>query len=104
MKMGKERLYDIRTNTTMRVDYGTMNLVPEVEVIILSVHPEYKITTKAKEQFISKGNGLTETRIVTSLAGINEIIGQLQATAASLAQFDQLASGLNKVIEQSKVK
>lgn len=102
--MAKERLYDIRTNTTMRVNYETMNLEPEVEVIILSVHPQYRITTKGKEQYIEKGNGLTETRIVTSLAGINEIIGQLQATAASLAQFDQMAAGLNKVIEQAKAK
>lgn len=101
--MAKESLYEIRTNTTMRVNYDTMNLVPEVELIILSVYPEYKVIKKGKEQFIEKAHGLTETRIVTSLKGINEIIGQLQATAASLAQFDQLASGLNKVIEQSKV-
>lgn len=102
--MSKERLYDIRTNTTMRVNYETMSLEPEVEVIILSVHPQYKITTKGKGQYIEKGNGLTETRIVTSLAGVNEIIGQLQATAASLTQFEQMAAGLNKVIEHAREK
>jgi hypothetical protein len=98
----KEQLFEIRTNTNMLVNYDTFKLTPEIELIFLTHHPEYKVITKKGKQFIEKSHGITEVRIATTLSGINKIIGQLQATAAGLQQMEQLSEVLNKVIEQSK--
>lgn len=100
--MKKEKLYEIRTNTSLTVDYETLRLVPEIELIFLTSHPEYRVLTKKGEQYIEKSAGISETRITTSLSGVNKIIGQLQATAAALQTMDQLSAGLNSVIEQSR--
>jgi len=100
--MSKEQFHEIRSNTTFAVDYGSMTLVPSIELIFLNVHPEYEVVRKGRDQFIERGHGLTETRIHCSLKQINAIIGELQAAAASLQVFDQMAAGLNKVIEQAR--
>jgi len=100
--MTKQTLYDIRTNTYFTVNYDDLNLVAQIEVILLATHPAYEIVRKGNKSMIEKGHKLQETRFVTDLRGINELIGQLQATAASLQVFEQMQAGLNKVIEQAK--
>lgn len=100
--MNKQHFHEIRSNTTFSVNYDDLNLVPTVELIFINVHPKYKVVTKEEKQFISKGHGLTETRIHCTLDQINHIIGNLQATAANLQIFQQMSVGLNKVIEQAK--
>lgn len=100
--MTKQTLYDIRTNTYFTVNYDDLNLVAQIEVVLLATHPAYEIVRNGNKAMIERGHKLQEVRFVTDLKGINELIGQLQASAAALQVFDQMQAGLNKVIEQSK--
>jgi hypothetical protein len=77
-------------------------LQPEIELIFLTGEPEYQVVKKGGKAYIEKGQALREFRLMTTPAGINELIGELQATAAGLTKYSQLAVGLNRVIEQAK--
>lgn len=101
--MSKKILIEVRTNTNFSVNYDTMSLVPQVELILLMQEPRYKVVRKGEETFIKKDIRLGEFRCVTTLQELNELIGQLQLTAAALLKFEHMAVGLNKVIEQAKV-
>lgn len=100
--MSKEHFHEIRTNVNYSVDYTTMKLVPQVELIFLNSYPKYAVVTKKGSAYIERGHGLTETRVFCSLKQLNELLGELQATAARLQQFDQLGHGLNEVIEVNR--
>jgi len=101
MATTKKHLISFLSNTTFSIDYKTQNLTPQIELVLLSREPKYEINKKYE---IMKGAELSEFRIFTSLEGINQMIGELQAVAANLQKFEQLSTGLNSLIESAKIK
>jgi hypothetical protein len=101
MSTSKKHLISFRSNTKFSLNYDDQNLTPQVELIILSHEPEYKLNTKGE---IMKGSVLGEFRIFTSLDGINAMIGELQLLAAQLQTFEQLSVGMNSLINNAKKK
>ena len=96
--MTKKTLIQIRTNSNFSVNYENLNLVPKVELIMLFTEPEYQVNKKGE---IMKGQKLSEFRINTSVDGINEIIGELQALQVQLQTFNNLSEGINAIIRQN---
>lgn len=66
---------------------------------MLTQEVKYKASSKGD---IQKGIDVGEFRIFTSLEGVNDIIGKLQAMASELQKFQQLSVGVNQLIEHSK--
>jgi len=48
MSTTKKHLVSFRSNTKFSLNYEDQNLTPQIEIIILSHEPEYKITLKMK--------------------------------------------------------
>lgn len=101
MATTKKRLISFRSNTTFKLNYETNLLTPETELVLLSVEPKYEVNKKGE---IMKGSELNEFRIFCSLEGINTMIGDLQLLATQLQTFEQLSTGVNTLIENSKSK
>lgn len=99
----KKHLIEVRSNTNFGVNYETMELVPQVELILLLQEPKYQVVKKKGEAYIEKGHELAEFRCNLSLNALNNLIGRLQETAAGLQLFEQMSVGLNRVIEQARV-
>lgn len=99
MATTKKHLISFLSNTTFALDYETNNLTPQVELVLLSVEPKYELNKKGE---INKSQELSEFRIFSSLEGINSLIGDLQLLSSQLQNFQQLSSGINTLIENSK--
>ena len=99
MATTKKHLISFRTNTTFSINYETLKLVPQTELILLSTEPKYGFDKKGA---ILKGNELTEFRLFTSLEGINIMIGELRLLATRLQTFEQMSAGMNSIIEEAK--
>ena|ERR1700741_1994755 len=99
MSTTKKHLITLMSNTNFSLNYETTNLEPQIEVILLTQEPVYKVNAKSE---ITKGVELGEFRFFSSLKGINEMIGELQAMAAQLQKFEQLSVGMNSIIEHAK--
>lgn len=97
MSTTNQHLISFRTNTKFSVNYETMNLVPQLELILITVQPKY---TSNKKGDVVKGSDVGEFRIHTTLEGINQMIGELQVLAARLQTYEQVAVGLNMVIAE----
>ena len=97
----KKHLVTLRSNTNFALNYENQNLKPQIELIILTQEPEYKANKKGE---IEKGYAIGEFRIHTTLEGINVMIGELQLLATQLQTFEQLSTGMNKLIENAKPK
>jgi hypothetical protein len=96
--MTKKTLIQIRTNTNFGVNYANLELAPAVELIMLFTEPEYQIN---KKNDVIKGQKLSEFRIKTSIEGVNQIIGELQALQVQLQTFSNLSEGINAIIKQN---
>ena len=101
MSTTKKHLVSFRSNTKFSLNYEDQNLTPQIEIIILSHEPEYKINAKNE---ITKGSSLGEFRIFTTLEGVNAMIGELQLLATQLQTFEQLSVGMNSLINSAKAK
>jgi hypothetical protein len=102
MSTTKKNLYEVRTNTKFHLNYDTLELVPQIELIFLTHEVHYQVVSKKGKTMIAKGASLGEFRMHCDIKDLNDMIGQLQATAAGLQQFEQLAVGLSRVIQQAK--
>lgn len=102
MATSKKFFVGVLSNTHFTVDYKTNNLEPQIEVILLTQHIKYKVDDEGDEGDIKKGIEVDEFRIFTSLEGVNDMIGKLQAMASELQRFQQLSVGVNQLIEHSK--
>jgi hypothetical protein len=100
--MKNNTLVSVRTNCDFSLDYETSKLNPQSEIIILTTTPIYKLTKK--DDSFTKEQDIEEFRFKASLTGINALIGELQLVVQNMNAFEQLASGLNVVIENSKIK
>jgi len=99
----KKHLIEVRSNTNFSVNYESLELVPQVELILLLQEPQYKVVKKKDGAYIEKGHELAEFRCFLSLEALNNLIGRLQETAAGLQRFEQMSVGLNRVIAQARV-
>jgi hypothetical protein len=102
MASTKKHLIQVRSNCTMSVNYENLLLTPQVEIILLTQEPVYKIKKVKTESFIEKDRELSEYRCFATLDAINEMISDLQKVASELQIFAQMSGSLNKVIEQYK--
>jgi hypothetical protein len=103
MATSKKFFVGVLSNTHFSVDYNTNNLEPQIEVILLTQEVKYKIDDEDDDEgAIKKAIEVGEFRIFTSLEGVNDMIGKLQAMASQLQNFQQLSVGFNQLIEHSK--
>ena len=102
MATSKKFFVGVLSNTHFTVDYETNNLTPQIEVILLTQEVKYKVDEDDDDGGIKKGIEVGEFRIFTSLEGVNDMIGKLQAMASQLQSFQQLSVGVNQLIEHSK--
>ena len=93
------QLTSIRSNLHYTVNYETLLLVPQIEVIMLVSQPVYSENKKGE---IMKNRQLKEIRFETSLEGVNALIGELQALATNMTTFEQMGGALNHVIKGMK--
>lgn len=92
-----ENLIAVRTNTRFVLDYETQQLKPSVEVIIIVAYPQY--VRKGKE--LVKTIEYKELRFETATVGVNELIGQLQATTVMLNTYEQMSAAFNQIIKSA---
>jgi hypothetical protein len=102
MATSKKYFVGVLSNTHFTVDYNTNNLEPQIEVVLLTQEVKYKVDEDDDDGGIKKGTEVGEFRIFTSLEGVNDLIGKLQAMASQLQNFQQLSVGINQLIENSK--
>lgn len=102
----KKHIIQVLSNTNFSIDYEDFSLSPQVELILLFQEPKYKakITKDKKHFYPEKSYTLGEARFVLTLDRLNSMIGELQALAVNLQKFEQLASGLNSIIEANQRK
>lgn len=98
--MTKNNIVAIRSNCTFALNYETSKLTPQAELILINISPVYK----DKGSSIQKSTQVTEFRTNVSLEALNHLIGELQILVKNMTQFDQLAGGLNAVIDANKQK
>lgn len=102
----KKHILQVLSNTNFNINYKDLSLQPQVELILLYQEPKYEAKlSKDKKHFIpQKGNRLDEARFLLSTDKLNAMIAELQALAENLQMFEQLAHGLNGIIESSMKK
>jgi hypothetical protein len=97
--MTTKRLVSVRSNCDFSLDYKTGTLEPQVEIILISSYPKYKLNSKRTE--ITRQEDVDEFRIKTNLDGINVLIGELQLALKNANEFNQLGASLNAIIKSS---
>lgn len=97
----KKHIIQVLSNTHFSINYDDFSLHPRVELILLFQEPKYKakLTQDKKHFYPEKSYTLGEARFVLTLDRLNAMIGELQVLATNLQKFEQLAAGLNGIIE-----
>lgn len=98
--MKSNTLISVRSNCNFALNYENGNLVPQAEIILIATSPKYEINKK-KDGF-TKEVAIQEFRVISSLDGINTLIGELQLLSKNINAFEQLAAQFNVVIKSSK--
>ena len=98
--MKNNNLLSIRSNCNFSLSYTTGNLTPQVEVILITSNPKYAVN-KAGDK-VTKEQEVSEYRFITTLEGVNQLIGELQLVAKNIMEFEQMAAGFNKITEAYK--
>lgn len=84
-----KQLAELRTNMHFAVKYETGELMPIIEIVIL--------TEKAV-----KNMGLDETRFQLPAREIHTLIAELQLAANGLNQFTQAGDAINSILKSMK--
>lgn len=98
--MKNNNLLSVRSNCTFALDYKKGTLHPSTEIILITSSPKY-VMSKEGDSF-KKDQEVSEYRFITSLDGVNQLIGELQLVAKNIMDFQQLSGSLNKIIEASR--
>jgi len=98
--MKNNTLISVRSNCNFSLDYDTSKLHPQTEIILITTAPKYELNKK-KDGF-TKEVEISEYRFLSSLEGVNKLIGELQLAVKNMNQFEQIAAGLNAVITANK--
>lgn len=97
-----KEIISVLTNCDFSLDYKSNNLKPLSEIIIITTAPKY--VPNKKGDALIKDSRIEEFRFKTDLDGLNKLIGQLQLAVNQINHFEQMASGLNTIIEAHKPK
>lgn len=100
--MKNNTLVSVRSNCNFSLDYETGKLRPQTEVILITSAPKYVVDKK--QTGIMKDMEVTEYRFITSLEGVNQLIGELQLLVNNINHFEQLAGSMNAIIVASNKK
>lgn len=100
----KKSFIGIRSNTRYLLNYETNLLEADIELILLTTEPEYRLVRRKGERHVDQRQALREFRLCTSLVGLNTLIGKLQHLAVELQKVEQLGTGLNDLIKLSVKK
>jgi len=95
-------LVSVKSNCNFRLDYATGRLQPETEIIIITSNAKYVIDKK--QTSINKEQEVKEYRFKSGLAGINQLIGELQLVVQNMNVYDQMSGSLNTIIQSLKNK
>jgi len=98
--MKSNTLLSVRTNCNFSLDYKSGKLHPQTEIILITSAPKYVLDKK--KTGIDKVLGVTEYRFLSSLEGINHLIGELQLVVKNMNSFEQTAASFNVIIESQK--
>ncbi len=98
--MKNNTLVSVRSNCNFSLNYETGHLRPQSEIILITTAPKY-VLDKKKNGF-TKEMDITEYRFLSSLEGINTLIGELQLVVKNMNAFEQTAASFNVIIEASK--
>lgn len=98
--MKSNNLISVRSNCNFALNYETGKLHPQTEVILITTAPKYVINKK-KDGY-TKETDISEYRFISSLEGINTLIGELQLVVKNMNAFEQTAASFNVIIEASK--
>lgn len=94
-----KQLASVRTNLSFSFEKEKTELIPLVEVILLTYKPEYFFTGKDQ---IAQKKALDETRITLSREGLSQLLFNLQMALNQMQSFEQMAVGLNEVVAAMK--
>ncbi len=94
-----KQLASVRSNMSYHVDYKTMELVPQVELVILTFKPAYTYNSKSE---VTQVKSLDEVRLTLTSSALNALIGEMQQTAIMLQQYEQMGAALNSVVRSLK--
>jgi predicted N-formylglutamate amidohydrolase len=97
--MAKSKVIYVRSNCSFQLDYETSTLTPKAELVLVAAMPVYKFGIKG----LVKTHECEDIRVDIGRETLNELIAELQHLSTVLNQFDQLSTGLNKVIEAQVV-
>ena len=95
-----KQMTHVKANLLMVFNEGTKNFESMVELIFLTIRPDYKLTGADLKGEVKKDFALEETRINFSAAGIKELIRQLQAMEQNLESTDELIKKVNVVVHE----
>lgn len=98
--MKSNNLISVRSNCNFALNYETGKLHPQTEIILITTAPKYVLDKKGTK--FSKEMDITEYRFLSSLDGINTLIGELQLVVKNMNAFEQTAAAFNVIIESSK--
>lgn len=98
--MKANTLISVRSNCNFGLNYETGKLHPKTEVILITTSPKY-VLDKKKTGY-TKENDIQEFRFLSSLDGLNTLIGELQLLVQNFNHFEQMSAGLNAVLSSAK--
>jgi len=100
--MKSNTLISVRSNCNFALNYETGKLMPQTEVILITTSPKY-VLDKKKTGYIKEVD-IQEVRFISSVEGLNILIGELQLLLTNANTFEQMSAGFNAIIESSKKK
>lgn len=98
--MKNNTLISVRSNCNFALDYESGKLHPQTEIILITSAPKYVIDKK--KTGVTKEMDISEYRFLSSLDGINTLIGELQLVVKNMNAFEQTAASFNIIIESLK--
>ena len=98
--MKSNTLISVRSNCNFGLNYKTGKLYPQTEVILIVTSPKY-VLDKKKTGY-TKEVDINEFRFLSSLDGLNTLIGELQLLVQNVNHFEQMSAALNTVLASKK--
>ena len=99
--MKNNNLLSVRSNCTFALDYKKGTLHPSTEIILITSSPKY-VMSKEGDSF-KKDQEVSEYRFITSLDGVNQLIGELQLKNVIITTKKENWIGINCWILQQSV-
>ncbi len=96
-----QHLASVRLNIRYNMHPEKVELVPVIELILLTFAPDYQLTKKGE---VVKHQKLQESRFEVTPDAMDSLIGQLTVTRSRVTQYQQAGHILNQVLKDAQVK